>query len=85
MKYLLLALIFCSGCTPAYNKNGWSIWGWSKEKNDEFVHVGFISTDFFFTNSGNTTQTTKEKILIEKQLANELGFGTIGAYVGKNF
>lgn len=81
---LLLSLI-SSGCNPFYNKNGMSIWGYSKEKDDDFIHAGFISTDFMFGNAGNTSQTFKEKMRREKQLADDLGFGTVGIYGGKKF
>lgn len=85
LTILFLLFLLASGCNPAYNKNGWSAWGWSKEKNNNFIHAGFISTDFFFGNAGKTSQTTKEKMLLEKQLADDLGFGTIGIYGGKEF
>jgi hypothetical protein len=78
-------ILLASGCTPLYNNNGWSVWGWSREKNNSTVHAGFVSTDFFFGNAGDNTQTTKEKVKIEKQLQDELGFGTIGIYTGKEF
>jgi len=86
MRYLIiLALILTAGCNPFYKKNGVSIWGYSREKEDKVFHAGFISTDLFFQNSDNSSQTTKEKIKIEKQLEEELGFGTIGLYGSKGF
>lgn len=85
LTILFLIFLLASGCNPLYNKNGWSAWGWSKEDDDKFVHAGFISTDFFFSNAGKTSQTTKEKIQLEKQLADDLGFGTVGVYVGRKF
>lgn len=81
----ILIILLASSCNPMYNKNGWSAWGWSKEKDNNFVHVGFISTDFLFGNAGRGTQTTKEKIQLEKQLADDLGFGTVGIYGGREF
>ncbi len=83
--FIILFLVFASGCKAAYNPNGWSVWGWSKTEANKETHVGFISTDFYFENADRGSQTTKEKIKIEKQLQDELGFGTIGVYQVKKF
>jgi hypothetical protein len=81
---VLSFLFFVTGCNPLCNSNGFSIWGYSSEKKNKVLHVGLMSTDFYFDNAGEN-QTTKDKNKIENQLTNDLGYGTIGIYRRKEF
>lgn len=85
MRYLFLFLLLLFfGCNPIDNKNGMSIWGYSRTSEERTFHAGFISTDIFFHNADGY-QTNKEKLQFEEQLKEDLGFGTVGCYWTRKF